>query len=371
MSTTDSLDRLIDEVLAATASERNQDRIHSPVTPRLGIGYENPIAWVRLFGVDPVRYFSDPQYHLEQQLRQMLWAFRHIEDDTPISPTVGAWLGHYPEYTFFGMTLGVKAHGGPELQTDHPMTRDPDLALLPPVDFRTSGWMPRMLEWYERLLELADGRLSIPFFAWNRGCLDLAVQLRGYENLLLDTFERPQFVHDLLKVLVRERCRWFDAAAQYLNQPLGPTFVADDWVSVPYISPSMFRDFILPRYLDIEAHHGVLAGFHSCGDQTPLHPYMLQIKTLNVFEVSPWMTVGTALDSLPADKELNIAVHPNDVVVDAPAEMARKHRARAAALQGTGRRFSLRTSGLTPLHGEADFIARANTWVRLAREAFA
>lgn len=368
---TDALDRLIDEVLAAVASERNQARLNSTAQPRLNVGYENPIAWVRLFGVDPVRYFSDPQYHLENQLRQMLWVFRNIEDDVPISPAVGAWLGHYPEYTFFGMTVGTMPHGGPELQTDHPLTREPDLSVLQPVSFRTSGWMPRMIEWYERLLELSAGRLNIPFFAWNRGCLDLAVQLRGYENLLLDTFARPEFVHDLMTLLVDERCRWFDAAAEYLGQPLGPTWVADDWVSVPYISPSMFRDFILPRYLQIEAHHGVLAGFHSCGDQTPLHPYMLQIKTLGAYEISPWMDVAAALESLPPDKHLTMAVHPNDVVVDSPEEMARKHRQRAEPLRGTGRSFTYGTSGLTPLHGEADFIERANTWLRLAREAFA
>ena len=370
-SETEVLDRLIDEVREAEAGDRNQARVQSQARPRLNVGYENPIAWVRLFGVDPVRYFSDPQFHLEQELRQMLWAFRNIEDDVPIGHTVPAWLGHYPEYTFFGMSVGVMPHGGPELQTDHPLTRDPNLSLLKPVDFRTSGWMPRMIEWYERLRELAAGRLDIPFFAWNRGCLDLAVQLRGYENLLLDTFAQPEFVHDLLKLLVRERCRWFDAAAEYLGQPLGPTWAADDWVAVPYISPSIFADFILPRYLEIEAHHKVFAGFHSCGDQTPLHPYMLQINTLGGFEVSPWMTVEAALESLPPDKHLGIAVHPNDVVVDSPEEMARKHHARTAALRGTERSFSLGTSGLTPLHDEADFVRRANIWLRLAREAFA
>jgi hypothetical protein len=370
MSTTDELDRLVDQVCEAQAGERNQARLQLQARPRLNVGYENPIAWVRLFGYDPVRYFSDPQFRLEWQLRQKLWAFRQIEDDVPITCAVPAWLGHYPEYTFFGMHVGVMPHGGPEIQTDHPMTREPALSLLPPVDFRGSGWMPLMIEWYERLIELADGRLDIPFFAWNRGCLDLAVQLRGYENLLLDTMARPDFVHDLLKFLTQERCRWHDAAADYLGQPVGPTFVADDWVAVPYISPSIFADFVLPRYLEIEAHHGVFAGFHSCGDQTALHPSMLQIKTLGTYEVSPWMTVGAALESLPPDKHLGLAVHPNDVVVDALEEMARKHRARAEALRGTERSFSYGTSGLTPLHDEADFVRRVNTWLRLAREAF-
>ena len=350
---TEVLDRLMDEVKEAEASDRNLARLDSQARPRLNVEMENPIAWVRLFGYGPVRYFTDPQFHLEQVLRQKLWFFRNINDDVPITASVPAWLGHYPEYTFFGLCVGVREHGGPEIKTDHPMTAAPDLRLLAPVDFRTSGWMPRMLEWYEDLVELAAGRLEVGFFAWNRGCLDIAVQLRGYGTFLLDTVERPQFVHDLLGLLTRERCAWFDAVAEYLGTPVGATWVADDWVAVPYISPRIFAEFVLPRYLEIEEHHGVFAGFHSCGNQAPLHADMLRIKTLGSFEVSPWMDLEQTLANLPPDKHLGIAVHPNDVVVDAPEQMAAKLRAKADVLRGTERSFGLVTSGLTPLQGEA------------------
>ena len=367
---TEVLARLIDEVQQAEASDRNLARLNSTAKPRLNVEMENPIAWVKLFGYDPVRYFTDALFHLEQVLRQKLWFFRNINDDVPISSWVPAWLGHYPEYTFFGLSVGVREHGGPEIQTDHALTETPDLSLLAPVDFRTSGWMPRMLQWYEDLVALAAGRLDIGFFAWNRGCLDIAVQLRGYGNLLLDTVENPQFVHDLLGLLTRERCAWFDAAAEYLGTPVGPTWVADDWVAVPYISPRIFADFVLPRYLEIEAHHGVFAGFHSCGDQAPLHADMLRIKTLGSFEVSPWMNLEQTLANLPADKHLGIAVHPSDVVVDTPEQMAAKLHAKAGVLRGIERSYSLGTSGLTPLQNEAGFIQRVNTWLELAREAF-
>jgi len=364
------LDQLIDQLKQAEASERNQARLHSAAKPRLNVEIEDPIAWIRLFGYDPERYFTDPRFNLEQQLRQKLWRFENIDDDVPITSHVPAWLGHYPEYTFFGIRVGLHPHGGPDLQTDHPMRREPDLSMLGPVDFRTSGWMPRMLEWYERLVELADGRLQVGFFAWNRGCLDIAVQLRGYEQLLMDCVDRPEFVHDLLEFLTEQRCAWYDARAEHLGEEIGPTWVADDWVAVPYISPAIFAEFVLPRYLEIEAYHGVLGGFHSCGDQAPLHADMLRIETLGGFEVSPWMDVADALANLPAEKHLHIAVHPNDVVVDRPEQMAAKHRDKAQKLAGTNRGFGLGTSGLTPIQPEPEFVERANTWLRLARETF-
>ncbi|NPV46692.1 MAG: hypothetical protein HPY69_07025 [Armatimonadetes bacterium] len=373
---TSTLDRLIAEVKEAEASDRNLARIRSTARPRVNVEIENPIAWVILFGYDPQRYFTDPLFNLEQNLRQALWRFRNIEDDVPIGSWVPAWLGHYVEYSFYGLRLGIREHGGPELQTDHPLTRDPDLRLLPELDFstpegfRAPGWMPRMLEWYERLVELADGRLDIGFFAWNRGGLDIAVQLRGFENLLTDTVERPEFVHGLLGRLTADRCAWFSAAAQYLSQPLGPTWVADDWVAAPYISPPIFRDFVLPGYLQIEAHHGVFAGFHSCGDQAPFHVDMLRIQTLGSYEVSPWMSLAQALDNLPPDKHLHLGVHPNDVVVDSPEQMRAKLQAQADLIKDSGRSYSVGTSGLTPIQPEAEFVEHVNQWVDIAREVF-
>ena len=98
---------------------------------------------------------------------------------------------------------------------------------------------------------------------------------------------------------------------------------------------------------------------------------MLKIETLNSYEVSPWMDVETAMESLPPDKHVHIAVHPNDVVVDSAAAMAAKHKAKAEALKDSGRSFALGTSGLTPLQDEAEFVGRVNAWIEAARQAFA
>jgi len=114
-----------------------------------------------------------------------------------------AWLGHYPEYTLLGLSVTFDSQGVPIIQTDHPLTRAPDLSLLQPIDFYTSGWMPRVLRWYDSLQRISAGRLNVTFnMTWWRGCLDLAVQLRGYDNLVNDMIERPGFVHDLMKFLV-------------------------------------------------------------------------------------------------------------------------------------------------------------------------
>lgn len=82
------------------------------------------------------------------------------------------------------------------------------------------------------------------------------------------------------------------------------------------------------------------------------------------------MEIKPTLANVPPSKHLTIAVHPNDVLVDTPAEMAQKLARKAEELRDSGRSYDLGTSGLTPIRGEQDFIDRANTWLDAARKAF-
>jgi hypothetical protein len=357
---------LLDRVHEAVASERNacKGKSHPAVT----VCMEDPIAWAVLFGFDANRYLTDPAFYFEQVLRQKLWLFDNVDDDTPITLDVPAWLGHYPEFTFFGMDVSVSAKGVPRISWDHPLSRNPDLALLNPVDFHRSGWMPRALRWYDDLCALAAGRANVSFMTWNRGCLDLAVQLRGYETSCIDAVKRPRFVHDLMGFLAEQRNTWYDARAAHLGAQLGVTWVADDWIGLPYTSPEGFAEFVLPRYLEIEAHHGGVASVHSCGDQTRFQAHLLKIESLDVLEASPWTDLRQTLTNVPPSKHLHISVHPNDVLVASPAEMEAKLCSIAEAC--SGRRYSVATSGLTPIYDDNDeFLRRINRWLHIARKA--
>lgn len=356
---------LIGQIKEAAASEQNLRR--GKRQPVITVGIEVPIAWHILFGYDINRYFSDPLFYFEQTLRQMLWRYENIPDDTPLTLDMPAWLGHYPEYTFIGLGVSFSERGVPLLQEDHPLTCEPDLCHLKLVEFKSSGWMPRILRWYNDLNTISAGRMNVTFnITWWRGCLDLAIQLRGYCNFVLDTLERPEFIHDLLKFLVEQRCLWYEAYYRYFGQKVAPTSVADDWINIPFITPDIFADFVLPRYLEIEKYHGGITGIHSCGNQTPVQQYLLQIKSLQTFEVSPWTDLTQTLINIPADKNLTVSVHPNDILVAGPEEMRTK-------LQFIGdscrrRNYTLGTSGLTPITGNhQEFIDRINTWLDIAR----
>lgn len=357
---------LIEQVKVKEASDRNRSKNKS--APTVTIGIEEPIAWTMLFDFDVNRYFSDPRFYVEQTLRQKLWKFDNVDDDAGLTRDVPAWLGHYPEYTFVGMEVVFTPGGVPHIQDDHPLTRAPDLTLLQPVDFYSSGWMPRILRWYDEIEAIVGGRLEVPFnMTWGRGPLDLAIQLRGYDNFVADTAERPAFVHDLLKFLTEQRCRWWEMYYRHFGLKPSSTFISDDWINVPFISPNIFAEFVLPRYLEIEKYHGGIRGIHSCGNTVPLQCYLLEIKSLQGFEVSAWTDLAQTLINLPPPRPLWISVHPNNVLCDSAETMRSKIKFIKEACRG--RKFNLSTSGLTPLTAEeGKYVASIQTWLHAARE---
>ncbi len=362
-----SLERLLDQYQVAMASPENQRRGQHGVP--ICVGMEEPVCWHHLWGYDINRLFTDAAFYCEETLRQRLWRFENIPDDARLGDGIAAWLGHYPEYTYVGMDVAFTAAGVPNIQTDHPMTRTPDPRLVPMVDFGTSGWMPRQLRWYEDINRLVGHRLQVGFQTWWRGPLDMAVQLRGYENLMADAVERPTFVHALLAHLVDQRSRWYNGYARHFDCPVPAGAVGDDWINVPFISPAFFADFVLPAYLQIERFHGSLRHVHSCGNQTPVQKHLLRIRSLAALEVSPWTDLEETIRNLPDGMGLGISVHPNDVLFATETEMA----ARLQRIRDTchGRPFSLGTAGLTPIHhlSQADaFVTQVRRWLTLARQ---
>jgi len=361
------LDRLIDEVKTAAA----EARLPYPAEgrPYIGVGLHDSTVHAYLFGSDYDRYVRDIDYFAEQTLRIKLWRHAHISDDNLTAAELTSSLGYYPEYTFLGMWVTVDAQGVGQLQTDHPLTREPDLRLLAPVDFDNSGWMPRILRWHDALVALVDNRISANFgMTWWRGPLDLAIQLRGYEALMEDISERPTFIHDLLRFITEQRCRWYEGYYRHFGLEPSPGPIGDDWLNVPFISPDFFAEFVLPCYQEIERFHGGIAWVHSCGNQGPLQPHLLKLGSLQSFEISPWTDIHETLRNVPPDKRLGFDLHPTKVLLD-PPEVARD-KLQAIKQACAGRQYSVQGGGAL-ISTPKDYLARLLRWLDVAYEVFA
>jgi MtaA/CmuA family methyltransferase len=114
----------------------------------------------------------------------------------------------------------------------------------------------------------------IPIMGWVEGALAEAADLRGMLNLMLDLKERPEWVKELLELLVEVEVEFARAQVR-----AGADIIGLGDAVASQISPAMYREFALPyeqRIFQAAKELGALARLHICGDTTHLVEDMKQ-----------------------------------------------------------------------------------------------
>lgn len=347
---------------------KDRIRIHS---------YMENIGWPELFGYDMNRFLSDAEFGLEMELRQRIfWLDNSLDDGLP-GMWLGATVGMYYDIALFGQEVRHTEIGVP-LFVPHPIAQKPDLSLIPPVDFRTSGQMPALIRRYETLKRIAwahyGDALTIGFPTFNRGPLDVYVQLRGYDRFVEDTQDRPQFVHDFLALIVKERAAWNRERRRYLGEPEpteSTTRIDDDWVNIPFISPAMFREFVIPAYRRIAAAEGQVVGFHTCGVMVPVVGELLGVfPGIKTLDISGWNDFEK-LDQM-LDPQIGFWLGFKNTFVLAGAREQQRDMLERIACVGRRRAVGVCAQAIVRLHNTyEENLGRMNAFIVLAREVFA
>ena len=87
--------------------------------------------------------------------------------------------------------------------------------------------------------------------------------MRNPEVMLLDTFEDPQFIHDLMRFATDYCKRWGDAI---VKTKIGLSF-SEPTASISLISPDNYREFIAP-------YHKELVDYFKAKKVGPHHPHL-------------------------------------------------------------------------------------------------
>lgn len=118
-----------------------------------------------------------------------------------------------------------------------------------------------------------------PFIA--PGLFERLHYLMGMENSLINFYEEPEAVHDLIKYMTEWELQYAETLCSHLHPDA--LFHHDDWGSQlsTFISPAMFEDFFLDSYKQIYGYyksHGVeLIVHHSDSYAATLVPYMIDM----------------------------------------------------------------------------------------------
>lgn len=165
------------------------------------------------------------------------------------------------------------------------MSNKEDLSKISKPDFFTSGEMPRMHRLYKDIHDFINKNnldLDVTFPGWARGPWSVAWMLRGPEQLMIDFYENPTFVHGLMEFITDSRLEWeaerqkfldldFDedyiwsySYLDYRKQNKTPLF--NDEVNGDLFSPKTYSEFILPYEKKIKEELGEISYYHSCGN---------------------------------------------------------------------------------------------------------
>jgi uroporphyrinogen decarboxylase len=123
-------------------------------------------------------------------------------------------------------------------------------------------------------LELCEGMVAAKFptalGAVAVGPWTIAMLMRNPEVMLLDTFEDPQFIHDLMRFTTEYCKRWGDAI---VKTKIGLSF-SEPTASISLISPDNYREFIAPYHKELVDHFKakkVGLTTHICGTTYPIY----------------------------------------------------------------------------------------------------
>ncbi len=175
-----------------------------------------------------------------------------------------------------------------------PLLREPgDLARLRPLEPAGGRRMGDRLAAVQRLRSEVGG--SVPVMGWVEGALAEAADLRGAGQLLVDLYDRPEWVRDLL-----ERCAEVEIAFARAQVRAGADIVGLGDAIGSQVAPSMYREFALPYEQRIFAavHElGALARLHICGNTTHILPAMAE-SGADIVDVDWMVELGRAAEAV-------------------------------------------------------------------------
>jgi uroporphyrinogen decarboxylase len=245
------------------------------------MGGRTDIEAFKMVGLD-----AQIQYTDNEMPSTTLWEDEAEAVDNDSDLTITQHTIHTPEGTLTYKTAG---NSKTTWVTEHLIKRDEDIKLI-------KKYMPvsRLdLERISRTYDEVGDTGILRGFVWGdqAGCWQHAACLFDISDLIIATYDRPDWVHELLKILL-------DKKLQFIESMKGAKFdlieTGGGSGSSTVISPKIFREFCLPYDKQMhEALHslGFMATYHTCGGTLGIEEYIIETGT-DVSETLAPVSVG-------------------------------------------------------------------------------
>ncbi|MBM3476371.1 MAG: hypothetical protein FJX75_24120, partial [Armatimonadetes bacterium] len=305
-----------------------------PVSCAMFQGWQD-LVWQQIIPEETFAHKEGLARAIEMHLRHRLWRAAHLTDDTPLDPTL--MLGALPALEpdeLWGVPLAFESTGlaGGAYKPIPPLQDPADIAKLRQPSFRVDE--AAIARQTEEVHDLIGEALPLVFRvdALHNGPFEWAVRLRGMDNLLLDVYDRPEWLKELMAFLQaaivqyhreREAAGFVHAPTERaLHSPWDDCPAGDEgrlsagWgylhaQSAASYGPATYAEFVQPYNLDIARLFGKVY-YHGCEDLTQKVSIIRDLPNLREFHVSPWSQVAPIAGALPEHVVMEVHSHPTN-----------------------------------------------------------
>ena len=258
-----------------TKAQRFETPDRVPVIPAIAHRLMVPKVGVRFRD-----YYADPETMLRTQIYAQKWLMENIRTDA--HSITGAWVGAWTDFqnTFEAGSLGCEIHFPDDdipWVGDGWVKTDADLCRLEEIDYVHSGINARQIEYRRAMMAVAEkypvrfqgGPVFYPganpaLTNTSDGPFAVAGAVMGALAVFTAVYERPDFLHEVLRIVTDKMIAWLDFCAEEMQIARPRSFAWTDDLAAS-LSADAFREFALPYNQRLSQHFDGRLSLHMCG----------------------------------------------------------------------------------------------------------
>lgn len=211
------------------------------------------------------------------------------------------------------LTTAVGTNAMTSWVTEHLIKREEDIRLL--AKYRPVPSLNKKLVW-DTYDALGDNGI-LRTFIWGKqgGCWQDACELYGVENMILQTYDDPDWVHEFLEILLDQKLAYIEQNLP--GMPFDLVETGGGASSNTVISPSIHEEFCLPydrRMHDALHSHGFRAVYHTCGGMSKIAELIAE-NHCDVSETLSPVAVGGDIADAEDARKIYEALHPTKALI--------------------------------------------------------
>jgi hypothetical protein len=229
--------------------------------------------------------------------------------------------------------------------------------------------MPEAHRFYEQVRSIISDDFDLTFPSWSRSPFGVAWHIRGIDNLLYDLVEDPEWFVKFLNYITECRIKWVRERERFTGVPMHNCNIYNDEVTNPMISPTNYRDYILPTEIRLSNEFGGVNYWHSCGNTTPFVEYINQIPNLHMVTVSAWTDLERAEQYYDKGHvTLEKQLHPYEGILGNPTKYNFEEGIRRIVDGFKGSKGIVRGEGIQMTTNFAEDLRHVQEWCVCANE---